>query len=421
MIRVFLDPKGRLLQLEVRPIPGQADLAGSPERRAPDWKQLFAEADLDPGRFKPATPMAVPPVAADTQMAWTGTFAEDPASTVRVEAAWRQGKPVFFDIGGFWRRESPLYASASPIQAGTPAIYPAIVFFTFIATVAGAALTARYNLRLGRGDRKGASQMAGLTFICSMGFWALTASHVASYWELHLVVKAISTAVFISALVWSLYLAIEPPVRRNWPDSLISWTRLQRYRLRDPLVASHVLAGTLVVSGSLVLRMARLQLSPPTMPMGFSFTSLNSIAAFIGNQVGAVVPGLVFGMGFLLVVVMVRLRIRRIWVADLIASTLLAFATLGPGNARGGWLFIAGGALGITLNLSILWALRRFGFLAVLVAWILWQTCVAAPISLTSWYAGRSLILLAIPIGISAWALWVIVTAQRRPITSSGV
>jgi hypothetical protein len=421
MIRAFLDPKGRLLQLEVRPLPGKADAGPSSEGRAPDWRQLFAEADLDSGRFKPAASISVPPVAADVHMAWTGTFAEDPSGTVRVEAAWWQGKPVFFDIRGFWRHESTLYASVSPVQPGTPRVFPAIVFFTFISMLGGAALSARYNLRLGRGDRKGASQMAGLTFICSMCFWAFSASHVAGYWELHLVLKAVSTAAFASALVWSLYLAIEPPVRRNWPDSLISWTRLQRHRLRDPLVASHVLAGTLVISVFIALRLARLQLSPATMPMGFAFTSLNGIAMFIANLTGSVVPGLIFAMFFLLLVVMVRLRIRRVWVADLVASTLLAFGTIGPGNVRSGTLLIAAVTLGIAMNLSILWALRRFGLLAVLVAWVLWQTCVAAPISLTSWYTGRSLILLAVPASMAAWAVWVIVTAQRRPITHSGV
>jgi hypothetical protein len=168
-----------------------------------------------------------------------------------------------------------------------------IVFFTFISMLGGALLAARYTLRLGRGDRKGASQMAWLTFICGMCFWAFSASHVARYWELHLVLKAVSTAVFASGLVWSLYLAIEPPVRRNRPDSLISWTRLQRHRLRDPLVASHVLAGTLVISVFMALRLVRLRLSPATMPMGFAFTSLNSIATFFANLTGSIVPGLV--------------------------------------------------------------------------------------------------------------------------------
>lgn len=421
MIRAFLDTRGRLLQLEVRPRSGETPAADSAQAGVPDGRQLFAEADLDPEKFKPAVPIFVPPVFADQHMAWTGAFAEEPTNTVRVEAAWLSGKPVFFDIRGVWKRESPLYASASPVAPGTPAIYPAIAAFIFVAVLGGAALAARYNLRLGRGDRKGASQLAGLTLISGMSFWMFSASHVAGYWELHMLLKAFCTTVFTAAVVWALYLGIEPAVRRNWPDSLISWTRLQRHRLRDPLVASHVLLGTLIISMFVALRFARMQLFPPAMPMGFAFTSLNSSANFTANLVGSVVPGLILGMGFLLVVVIVRLRIRRVWLADLVASAILAFGNLGPANARSGSLIITAGMLGMALNLSLLWVLRRFGVLPLLVAWVLWQTCVTAPISLTSWYAGRSLISLAIPAGVSAWALWVIVTTRPRPITSAAV
>jgi hypothetical protein len=421
MIRAFLDQKGRLLQLEVRPIQSLVAAGFLTEAPVPEWRRLFVEADLDPQRFKPAAPISVAPVAVDSQMAWTGTFAEDPASPVRVEAAWRHGKPVFFDIRGFWTHESPFYALTYNVPPGTPSIFPPIVFFTFVSMLVGPLLAARYNLRLGRGDRKGASQLAGLTFICSMCFWACSAWHVAGYWELHLVIKALSTAAFASAVVWSLYLAIEPAVRRHWPDSLISWTRLQRHRVRDPLVASHVLAGTLVISVFIALRFARLQLSPAKMPMAFTFTSLDSTAMFVANLAGSVVTGLIFGMFFLLLVVIIRLRIRRVLLADLVASTLLAFGTMGPANLRSGTLVMAASGLGIAMNFSLLWVLRRFGFLALLLSWILWQISVAAPISWTSWYAGRSVTLLAIPAGMAAWALWVIATGERRPRTLAGM
>jgi hypothetical protein len=83
MIRTFLDPQGRLLQLEVRPFAEQAEDGSSPEVPSPNWRQLFAEADLDPDRFKPVPAISVPPVAADMQMAWKGTFAQAPRTRSR--------------------------------------------------------------------------------------------------------------------------------------------------------------------------------------------------------------------------------------------------------------------------------------------------------------------------------------------------
>ncbi len=41
------------------------------------------------------------------------------------------------------------------------------------------------------------------------------------------------------------------------------------------------------------------------------------------------------------------------------------------------------------------------------------------PIELHSWYGGRSLVVLAIPALLAAWATWVIVFAQRRPVMES--
>jgi hypothetical protein len=44
-------------------------------------------------------------------------------------------------------------------------------------------------------------------------------------------------------LFWILYVAIEPYVRRKWPQVLVSWTRLLSGEWRDPLVARDTLVG----------------------------------------------------------------------------------------------------------------------------------------------------------------------------------
>ena len=49
-----------------------------------------------------------------------------------------------------------------------------------------------------------------------------------------------------AAFVWLSYVALEPHVRRRWPDLLISWNRLLTGRLRDPLVGRDVLVGALL-------------------------------------------------------------------------------------------------------------------------------------------------------------------------------
>ena len=46
--------------------------------------------------------------------------------------------------------------------------------------------------------------------------------------------------------MWVLYLALEPYVRRYWPQAMISWTRALGGRWRDPLVGRDVLYGVVL-------------------------------------------------------------------------------------------------------------------------------------------------------------------------------
>jgi hypothetical protein len=353
-------------------------------------------------------------MAFDARAAWTGTFAEGRTEKVRVEAAFWQGRPVFFNVTGDWSRPQPAAVPAGQV----------VVFIIFIVLLAGAGMTAWNNLRLGRGDRRGAGKIAALAFLLSMCTWALEAQHVGSYWELLLAVQALSFAAFAAGLFWSLYIAIEPYVRRHWPDALISWNRLQSGRLRDPLVASHVLAGiaTAGLLGVLVLslELAANRLWGPWSLRTPSLLPLNSVAFFIGEMLNKVVgTGTLLVIGFLFIVVLLRLLIRRMMVADIAGSVLFGARTLNasaslPENI----VHIATGAL---IYCSLVWTLRRFGLLATWVLVVTVDLIQVIPLTLSSWYTGRALMELAIDAAIAAWALWVILSTQRRPdtITSS--
>jgi serine/threonine-protein kinase len=58
-----------------------------------------------------------------------------------------------------------------------------------------------------------------------------------------LLILATSTALFISGVIWMLYMAIEPWVRRQWPKTIISWSRLLAGGWRDPVVGRDILLG----------------------------------------------------------------------------------------------------------------------------------------------------------------------------------
>ena len=53
----------------------------------------------------------------------------------------------------------------------------------------------------------------------------------------------------VPALVWLLYIALEPHLRRVWPETMIGWSRLLAGSVRDPLVGRDVLVGVLIAIG----------------------------------------------------------------------------------------------------------------------------------------------------------------------------
>jgi serine/threonine-protein kinase len=55
----------------------------------------------------------------------------------------------------------------------------------------------------------------------------------------------VGPALWRGFVAWAAYLAVEPVIRRKWPQSLISWNRMLAGRLRDPLLGRDLLLGVL--------------------------------------------------------------------------------------------------------------------------------------------------------------------------------
>jgi uncharacterized membrane protein YfcA len=89
----------------------------------------------------------------------------------------------------------------------------------------GALLLARYNLKQGRGDRKGAFRLA--LFIMVLGGVAyLTSLHVPDIvTELGIFLTLLSQQLLVACITWLIYIGLEPFVRRRWPNLIISWNR----------------------------------------------------------------------------------------------------------------------------------------------------------------------------------------------------
>ncbi|HTA69807.1 MAG TPA: serine/threonine-protein kinase, partial [Bryobacteraceae bacterium] len=351
MILMALDATGRLTELEARPTGD--DAAHLDHQVAFDWATLFKEARLDPVRFKPSDPQRTPPMAFDQRMAWVGSYAEGRAEQIRVEAAAWQGRPVYLEISGDWRNTSESTGAQDSINS---VLLPALLLFL----EAGAAWVAWRNLRSGRVDRKGAARIAAAALLSGMSSLLLTMPQVEWGSEVAVLFRNTSETVFLTVLLWLAYVATEPYARRYWPDSLISWNRLLSGKLRDTLVASHVLAGlVLFCTGVPIINGAsRMMSAPSTVVHGIE--SLTSTGSFASNLFGIGDRVLLKSVALLLLVILLRLLLRRIWIADFVAVLLMAPLGIAV-DLSDPYRFATTVVLYVLWLLGILWTLRRFG------------------------------------------------------------
>lgn len=246
--RVRLDTRGRLLELTARTAEGEARTKPA----EPDWTAALTEAGLDSVALERVEPVTLPPVFVDTRAAWKGVFPAQPRFPLRVEAGACRGRLVDFRIVGPWNDPRP----TPPRTAALQAMNAGLTVVTVPVLVAGVFM-ARRNRRLGRGDRRGAFRVAAFAFSCLMLYWLFRTPHAASPpAEWALLAEGLGRALYPAAVLWVLYMALEPYVRRRWPRTLLSWTRVLAGRFRDPLVGRDLMAGALLANlifGCLIL------------------------------------------------------------------------------------------------------------------------------------------------------------------------
>ncbi len=405
MASVVLDGRGRLEFLEV--VPPQLAEAGT-QSHAVDWNQLFAAAQLDPAQFQPATPVWNSLAASDTRAAWTGKW---PATDqpLRIEAAAFQGKPVFFSLIGPWTVPHRMHRDQP--KPGQQA-YNLLLLAMVISVALGAALLARRNYMQGRGDRRGAFRLAYVVFVLLVILWLLRAHFVPS-WALFLpLVLTISTALFCSGLIWIMYLSLEPYVRRHWPQTLISWSRLLMGQIRDPLVGRDLLLGVilgviwLLIFQVHTLLTMRMGASPNLLSTEYLSGTRMALGMWLRNVPGSIEGTLLF---FFLLFIL-RVLLRKEWLAGIVFVAIwVTLKTLGsdyPLIDAVSWTLLYAVAAIIVF---------RVGFVALAVAIYTADLLLNVPMTLdfSTWYAANTLFPLLSVVALAGWGFYTSLAGQK--------
>jgi serine/threonine-protein kinase len=417
MASVILDPQGRLLRFEgVPPQIAEAGAGATP----PDWSGLFTEAGLDMARFNKTQSIWVPPVAFDHRAAWEGSYPGHEHLQIRVEAASFQGKTVYFHVIPPW--ETPLRQEEYRSSAGQRAA-GVIVAIIFLASLIGAVLIARRNLQLGRGDRKGAYKLALFVFFATMVGDLLRSDHVPTLGgELAVWFEALAWALFISALVWFFYIALEPFVRRRWPNLIISWSRLLAGDFHDPMVGRDILIGGLLGFGhTLAIHMVTLILMSHNDSRGlnsggdFGAYGIQTLtAAFSSN----IVMSILLGFGFLFLLLLFYVLLRKEWLAAAAiwlvhaSITYLAFVSTGPPILGISSVIIA------TVYTVAVW---RYGLVTTIALQLFFHLTFHNPITpdFSSWSAGTTIFSVVIIVALAIYGFYISLAGQ--PVFRGGI
>ncbi|HWS87061.1 MAG TPA: protein kinase [Pyrinomonadaceae bacterium] len=403
MILLTLDAGGTLSYFEA--VPSQSD-DGPRAGEEPDWSALFREAGLDQRQFKQADSKWTPPQVYDVRAAWEGAFPGRPELPLRIEAAAYRGRPVYFEQLGPWKK--PAEQAGNVIEGGERVGYTLVAVLFLVAFFVAAFLAWR-NVRLGRGDRRGAFRLALFLFITRMVFWVVTTHHVPTPGEAtSLLPMGLQAATFWSVFMGLLYLALEPFLRRRWPERIISWSRLLAGDWRDALVGRDILIGaafgvaviTIWHLGELAPRWFGL---PPNIPDPIAEPGYGSrfFLALLMTQVGV---SLAFTFVIVFVLLFLSMLLRREW--------------LGIGA---GWLLIcAAGILVVSWKSPVTWpfhaamltllivAVTRFSLVVALVALVFQHMIVFFPTTteLNAWYATGYVLDLIVLVALTAFGFY---------------
>ena len=362
------------------------------------WTPLFDAAGLRLADFHPVEPRWAPRSTADVRAAWQGRLGELSGVNVRVEGAGYHGTPIFFTVIFPWtepqRMPRPPDASVDRFVTALATIFGALIMIA-------AAVLARRHLRSGRGDRSGALRTAAMMFGCQAAGWLIYARH---YGDVQIEMSSLNLilafTLFFASVVWLFYLALEPYVRRLWPELLIGWSRLLSGRVKDPLVGRDVLIGVaagtvgalLIAAPEIIAQVTGRSVQTPYLP---NSTILLGTRYSVAAALETVRSALTDALQGMCIVVFFRILVRRTWLVMLLSTlAILPIAMSGTFTGELLVLDVTVSLLGIALVFGVL---LRFGLLALVVTFYTFLLIGQFPptIDFARPYAGSCVIVLA--------------------------
>jgi serine/threonine-protein kinase len=414
MVNLKLDAKGRLIYLQA--IAPQKESANSAANSAnPDWGALFTAAEVDVSKLQPAQPEWTSLGAADSRAAWTGVW---PGTNrpLRVEAAAWHGKPVFFAMIGAWNKPWRMIAPESADEKKSR-VGNIIGILMLISILAAGALLARRNYRHGRGDREGALRLATALFVLELVLWLCRSHIVAGFQTFGYLMLAIAAGLLWGGTMWMLYLAIEPWIRRYWPQAIISWSRLVAGQARDAVVGRDILFGVafgtlwLVIFEVAYIPLARIGAAPPLPSSAYLVGGRHALGQWVTQIPFSIFGTLQFFFLLLGLKTLVEFLLKRVglksWRGDWIAAVLFVAIFLVTRSLQSTHLAVDVPVILLIYGILALIVLR-FGLVALAVGAFTVDMLGNVPFTadFSVWYSNTTLLALLSVVALAGWGFY---------------
>ncbi|HYI13279.1 MAG TPA: protein kinase [Thermoanaerobaculia bacterium] len=390
---IELDPRGGVFWLQAVP-----EESWKPRQLA--WNELLAAAGLSGTLLKPEQATFTVPVFADARAAWSGKHPED-GTPMRVEAAAFRGTPVFFRILAPWDEKD--LTSQMPFGGDRFGFAMSTLILT---TIFFGALLAWRNLRLRRGDRQGAVRLGTAVFLTLTAASMLDASHAPAVGhEIAILFISLEKALLDAVLFALLYIAVEPYIRRRWPDRLIAWARLLSGKWRDPMVGRDVLIGILAGASFTFVAMwgSLLRIWIDGRPGELHDTELaaldNTFAPVAWLLRVGVNQGIMFGLAYMALLVLLTMILRR---RSLAVAVFFVIVT-GVFMAASTEIYII--PLFAFMMSVVTYVVARRGLLAAVAMWSTFFLLFFVPLPEgIGWAATRTMIVPIVFVAVTLWA-----------------
>jgi serine/threonine-protein kinase len=367
---------------------------------------VFRAAGLDLKTFTEAAPGSIrqmlPRHPADQLRVWQGPHPKVPDTELTVEIATWKGRVTDMRV------EFPWYRSADPAAANRSLLWKLRGVFVMLALGAAGFFTillARANWKKERVDKKGALRIAIACFAFAIVAWAGRMHPIPSDDMFSLFIATAGDALMSGAMIWLLYLALEPAVRSRWPHAIVTWNRVLAGRWNDAQVGSHILIGAALGTGMWAALGIPIDEPKNILNAGLALWPLLGARAWVAAYVINVREALVFGLLQFFTIFGLRTLLKKDWLAAMVAA--LAFTVFqtdilsDPNWQKQLTIYV-------TLYLILMFVLVRVGLVTAISAMFflnaLNRVCLGS--DWKAWWAPYGLATMALIIGMAAYALW---------------